>query len=79
MQVVAYKFEEREEAENARAALLMLFDMSPTDALVAPVDVAEAVVAVRAHEEHLPIVKRILEEHGGEHATEMPEEWTLAD
>ena len=79
MQVVAYTFNEREEAESARETLLVLFEMSPADALVAPVDVAEAVVAVRAREENLPIVKRILEDHGGDHATEMPEEWAVAD
>jgi hypothetical protein len=79
MHVVAYTFEDRAAAEDVRQELVVAFELGASDALVARVEGAEAVVAVRARDENLPIIKRILEDGGGEHVTEIPEEWAIAD
>jgi len=76
MRVLAYTFEADEPARAAREVLIKRFEMQTADAVVAPVADAEVVIVVRTRDENIADVKAVLEQHGGRHATDVPEEWT---
>jgi hypothetical protein len=63
LRVNAYRFSERQEAESARSAVLETTEISSAE--VADFADGGAVVGMRATENSVPAVARILEDHGG--------------
>ena len=74
MRVVAYRFSEREEAESARSDVLETTEIRIAD--VAAVAEGGTVLGLRASEDTLPAVARIVENHGGEPLVDIDEAWT---
>ena len=76
MRVLGYAFRQPEAAWTAREVLTEQFRLGPDDASVADLADNGVVLAVRAREDNLDGVTRILTEHGGEPLTNVDERWT---
>ena len=76
MRVLGYAFHEAQKAWRAREVLTERYGLRPGDASVADLADNGVVLAVRAREDNLAGVTRVLAEHGGEQLTDVDERWT---
>ena len=76
LRVLGYSFREPEAAWRARQILTERYELGPDDASVADLADDGVLLAVRAREDNLDGVTRILTEHGGEPLTNIDERWT---
>ena len=76
MRVIGYSFNEEHAAWRAREVLKERYELNPSDARIAPLADDGVLLAVRAREENLDGVVRVLTQHGGEEVVEVDERWT---
>jgi len=76
MRVLGYSFRRDGDAERARRELVTRFQLSSSDARLAPLADDGSVLGVRVVEDDLTDVKQILQENGGEPVVDVDEAWT---
>ncbi len=74
MRVLGYSFREPTDAERVRAVLMERFGLRPDDARLGDLAEDGIVLGIRAREENVAEVERLLGQHGGTPLTDV--EWT---
>lgn len=76
VRVLGYSFRRAAEAARVRQTIIEQYGIRPTDARVADLAGDGVVLGVRAREDNLEELSRILAEHGGEPLVGVDERWT---
>lgn len=76
MRVLGYGFKQAAEASRALRAITQRYDLQPGDARLADLADDGVVLGIRAREDDLDEVMRLLDEHGGQPLVDIDEEWT---
>jgi hypothetical protein len=76
VRVLGYSFATVADATRARSALTERFRLRPGDAELGDLANDGTVIGIRALEENVGEVERLLEEHGGTPLTDVDERWT---
>ena len=76
VRVLGYSFRQAGDAARARRVLTQLYGLRPGDARLADLADDGIVLGIRAREDNVDDVARVLAEHGGEPLVDIDERWT---
>ena len=76
MRVLGYRFRAPHEAARAREVVRQRYGLRPEDARLAELADDGVVLGIRAREDNLGGLTRVLVEHGGEPLVDVDERWT---
>ena len=76
MRVIGFSFSEERAARRACETLTQQYELRASDARIGPLADDGVLLAVRAREENLDDVMRLLEQYGGQRVTDVDERWT---